>query len=186
MFISGRILQTDSAKHPKKFQSPHDIIINDKSIFGDSSLSFTSLRTWELARNNRCSTSIGGFLTRYHLDWFLWRYYHSQESGWYQVRKKFHPTTILQWNPMISTEYNANCKGILQAVSFNHLFTHFTKYNCLINCLINSAGRHTCAPATVYSVCGDLIAVLDRNRNLYLQSSAVWNNTLPSSKPTVT
>ena len=181
MFISGRRLQTDSASHPKKFQSPHHIIINDKSIFGDSSLSFMSLMTWELARNNRCSTSIGGFLTRYHLDWFLWRYYHSQESGWYQVRKKCHPTTILQWNPMISTECNTHCKGIPQAGSFNHLFYSF---NQIQNFLINSAGRHTCAHATVYSVCGGLIAVLDIN--LYLQSSVARNNTPPSSKPTAT
>ena len=33
------------------------------------------------------------------------------------------------------------------------------------NCLITSVGRHTRAPATIYPVCGDLIVVLDRNRN---------------------
>ena len=34
--------------------------------------------------------------------------------------------------------------------------------------LITSAGQHTRAPTTVYPVCGDLIVVLDRNRNSML------------------
>ena len=66
-----------------------------------------------------------GFLNRYHPNCWLQRYSHSQQSG-YQVRKKTHPTTILHWEPKISTpnlsEYNSHCKGIPQAGSLHHLY----------------------------------------------------------------
>ena len=45
-----------------------------------------------------------------------------------------------------------------------------------LNCLITSTGRHTRALTTVYPVCGDLIVVLDRNRNINrLQVSSIFS-----------